>query len=1355
MTLVVGSAFVGSAASATSSPPDLPPAVDASQLDARATAKLGGAITAAEGKVTAFVELATDSGVEVEQAGGDAAAVQDAAAETEAVAAEVVPSSADANARSRSDAPARVSVVTNLISGTIVTGDAAQVRSLADDPAVVRVSLVRTHTVDNANSVAFTRALETWQSTGQTGEGVRIGIVDTGIDYTHADFGGGGTVEAYDAAYGEDGTQPIPEGSFDATKFLGGHDFAGPTYDAELADSVPMPDDNPIDSPFTTANSGHGSHVAGSAAGFGVLPDGTTFRGEYSALKSVADWQVGPGTAPGAGLYALKVFGDAGGSTNLVIPALDWASDPNGDGDFSDRLDIVNMSLGSDYGPADDPENAVVDRLSKLGTLVVNSAGNAGDLTDVGGSPGNSASALTVANSVGGPQTYDGIEVTAASDSNLVGLHAGQNSVSYVGDDVTAPVAFVGADFDGCTAFTPDQAAAVAGKIAYLWWEDDDAARVCGSVVRFNNATAAGAVGVLLPTEQSVFAAGISGNAAIPGAQMTSSTTDALLPEIEAGTLTVHIGPGLASAVVADITPDVLNTGSSRGEHGSLGIVKPDVAAPGTGILSAASGSGSEPHALSGTSMASPHVAGIAALVREANPGWDSWQIKAAVVNTATHDLYTGAGRTGLTYGPERVGSGRVDALDAVTNRTIAYDSENPALTSVAFGVVDVGDTTVVQKRTVTVKNLGSTSQRYSTSVSSASTAGGASITASPESITIPAGGQALVTLTLTADPATLSRDMDPTSVEFQAGVPRDYMTEVSGRLVLTSGEAELRVPVRAAPRLVTDLTAQDVAFASAGAETAELAVEGRGVASGGWFGLTSPFILAATSPKLEADASAGTSAATVGSGDLRYVGWASTAPSADPSSDGYLGVGIAVDSDWSNLGTVMIPVIDIDLDGDGAFDIETYVQKLQDTDITLATTVDLNSGDVVGLEHVNEFFGNVETGVFDRNVAVIPIPLGSSGMTEGVKPTLSVWTFSGLTGDMIDAVDPFTVDPFAPPVWFENNAGDFSSVLDGGESVTVHRGTGALPEQLLVLQHHNADAGARAQVVDLTSPAATATTTTLKVTGGKTVGKDATLTATVKPKAAAGTVSFLDGTTEIASAAVENGKATATAKLGAGTHSLTAVFTPDSAEYASSTSEAVVVETAQSTSKTTVTLSPSSVSFGTSSTAKVTVTGKTAAPSGKVELREGKTVLATADLTVTGLTGTASVALPNTLGKGSHTITAVYLGSADVAGSKAEATLKVKAATATVTMSAPSWKVKPGAPTQIGVAVTGPSGAPAPTGTVTVSVNFRVVAKVAASSTPVSVTVPGQRFFAVVTAVYSGDAGYSTAIDVGVLTVR
>jgi hypothetical protein len=124
-----------------------------------------------------------------------------------------------------------------------------------------------------------------------------------------------------------DGTQPIPAGSFDPAKFIGGYDFAGPLYDANTADPlpgstpVPTPDENPIDATYLSDNVGHGSHVSGTAAGYGVLPDGQTFHGDYSSLTSVADWQVGPGTAPGAQLFALKVFGDIGGSTDLATSA--------------------------------------------------------------------------------------------------------------------------------------------------------------------------------------------------------------------------------------------------------------------------------------------------------------------------------------------------------------------------------------------------------------------------------------------------------------------------------------------------------------------------------------------------------------------------------------------------------------------------------------------------------------------------------------------------------------------------------------------------------------------------------------------------------------------------------------------------------------------------------------------------------------------------------------------------------------------------------------------------------------------------------------------------------------------------
>lgn len=1066
--------------------------------DGRATDRVSRALREAEGIVTAFVQLEAPSGIETAEAGGDAADVTAAVAEVEQVAADVVP--ADAGEPADAETPAKLAVTANVVSGVVVTGDAEEIAALAEDPAVTAINLVVPKTVDNKGIDVFTRAVETWTSAGVTGEGVRIGVIDTGLDYTHATFGGPGTPEAYAEAYGADGSGPVPAGLFDETKFLGGYDFAGPLYDAggdTEAQLVPQPDENPIDAPHT-AGGGHGSHVSGTAAGFGTTADGTTFRGDYSSLTDISDWQIGPGTAPEAGIYALKVFGDVGGSTGLVVQALDWAADPNGDGDFSDHLDIVNMSLGSDLSPADDPESLFVDELSALGVLTVTSSGNGGDVTDVGGSPGNAATALTVANSVASTQTFDAIEVTEAPDASLVGTHAAQNSQSYTGtDDVTAPVSYPGATVDGCTVRNDDgtttnpllaYADQVAGTIVWLYWDDDDASRACGSADRWGNAEEAGAVGVLIGTELPVFTAGIAGNAGIPGAQLTAAATNALLPAIEASTaeapVVVHLGPSLANAafVTDPALGDTLNSGSSRGVHGSLGVVKPDVAAPGTLISSAASGTGSGRVTYSGTSMSSPHVAGIAALVAQAHPDWSPQQIKAAVMNTATHDVYSQLGQTGPVYGPERVGSGRVDAFDAVNATALAYDTENPGLVSVTFGLVDVGASPVTLTRTVTVTNTGSRPQTFATSFDQSTTAGGSTVSVSPRSVTVRPGRTATVKVTLKVDPATLSRDIDPTQVDnYLGGVPRDYVTSISGRLVLTPRSGpELRVPVQAAPRPVSELTSPAVAM-TPDQTAAPLGVEGRGVASGGWYSLMAPFGLVASSPQLEVG-DAATPPTALGAADVQHIGFTSTAPqlaaAGGDAADGVMALGISTYGEWATLGGVIVPVIDTDVDGDGVYDYETYVWKYAaDMDLTTVETYDLNTGRAVDIWTANGIDLPLDSSVFDSNVMVVPMSLAALGVDAGETPTFAVAMFSpyeGTSGGFVDAVEPFTVDPYDPPVWFEADpalaASAFWYVGAPGSDVTVHRRADVADTDLLVLHTHNDNVGTpRAQVVDLT----------------------------------------------------------------------------------------------------------------------------------------------------------------------------------------------------------------------------------------------------------------------------------------------
>ncbi|MCC2307403.1 S8 family serine peptidase [Cellulomonas chengniuliangii] len=1258
------------AGAAGAAPPDTPeagsPGGAVASSSPLAGAKVSASMADATGQVTAFVQLDAPSALDVHEDGGSADEVRAATAQVEELAEAVVPAAA-ADARTTAEEPQRISTLSNVIAGSLVSGDADALRDLASRDDVVAVYRVTARTIDNASSDAFTRALDVWQGTGQTGAGIRVGVIDTGVDYTHAAFGGPGTLEAYAAAYGTDGTGAIPADLLDGAKFLGGRDFAGPLYDADPrstlpgATTVPTPDDNPIDSLATSPNSGHGTHVAATAAGYGVQPDGTTFRGDYADLTDLSGWQVGPGSAPEAGVYALKVFGDIGGSTNLTAEALDWAADPDGDGDLNDHLDVVNLSLGASATPSDDPDNLIIDRLADLGVLSVISAGNSGDITDVAGSPGSAASSLTVANSVGSPLALDGVEVVAAPDPALLGAYPAQNSIAYTGDqDVTAPVAFLGDTVSGCASLV-SRSAEITGKIAYLYWDDDDSTRACGSGARFANAQAAGAVGVLIGTTRPVFSGGIAGNATIPGAQLTAAATATLLPALRTGEVSVHIGPSLAATVSDDTAGDVLNPGSSRGAHGSLGIAKPDVAAPGTSILSAASGSGAAAHSLSGTSMSAPHVAGIAALVRAAHPGWTPAEVKAAVMNTATHDVYTGAQRTGEVYGPQRVGSGRVDAAAAVADTVLAYSSEDPAQVSVTFGVVPVGAETVVQRKTVTVRNTGGTAVRYSTSFAAATTAGGARITTSPATITVQPGRTQLVTLTLTADPATLERELDPTSEANQGGLPREHVAALTGRLLLTSGTTELRVPVQAAPRLVSELTATGVTFPDAGATQAELALTGRGIDSGGWTSLAAPLQLAATSPRLERTPGLVTSDSSVAAGDLRAVGWASTAPQraaagADPAG-GYLGVGIAVDGEWATLGQSVLPVIDIDLDGDGAADRQTVVQKLNAaTDVTVQVTYDLATDALVDVQPINGFFGDVDTTVFDNNVMLVPLSLADVGITPGTTPTLQVWTFSQYAADPgreVDAVEPFTVDPFAPALWFDHGTADaFWSVGAAGTTMTVHRDPAAteLP-QVLVLHSHNATTTSRTQVLDVTVPEPaplSASTTTAKAASrlsGYGSGTSVAVTVTGATAAPSGVVELRAGEAVLATGtlAVNGLVGSATVALprdlAVGSHTLTVAYPGGPGVAASSTTVTHTILPALAR----LSLSTASWSAPKGSTPAVTIRAAGAdgapAPSGTVRVLVNGRTVATPVL----VDGSATFTVPKTTGPA--VISVVYGG--------------------------------------------------------------------------------------------------------------
>ena len=226
-----------------------------------------------------------------------------------------------------------------------------------------------------------------WTDLGVTGAGQTIAVIDTGIDYPHANFGGAGTRPPTTA---NDRTV-IEPGSFPTAKVVGGWDFVGNDYDAtgDNGSVTPVPDPDPLDC------AGHGSHVAGTAAGDGVLrrrhrptPAPTTRRLQRPRSRSAR------ASRPQAKLVALKVFGCAG-STDVVVDALNWVADYNAH--HADAIDVVNMSLGAPFGRADNPDAVATNNLVNAGVVVVASAGNSGPNAYITGSPAAATQAISVA----------------------------------------------------------------------------------------------------------------------------------------------------------------------------------------------------------------------------------------------------------------------------------------------------------------------------------------------------------------------------------------------------------------------------------------------------------------------------------------------------------------------------------------------------------------------------------------------------------------------------------------------------------------------------------------------------------------------------------------------------------------------------------------------------------------------------------------------------------------------------------------------------------------------------------------------------------------------------------------------
>ncbi len=341
-----------------------------------------------------MIELAAPSAAEVYASHAVAAASADALASI--TQAQIADLTAAQDALLAALAPFDVQVIfrtQRVYNGIAVRLPAERAAAVAALPGVKAIHPLIAKEPANDGALTNIGAPALWQSgvTGLTGEGVKVAVIDTGIDYLHRNFGGPGGVNL-----DNDPTVTGDAPNFPGVKVAGGYDFAGNTYNATTGavayQPIPQPDPDPVD----CYGVGHGSHVAGTIAGYGVTPDGQTYTGPYTATVDLTQLRIAPGVAPHAQLYALKVFG-CSGSSEIVDLAVEWAVDPNRDGDLRDRMDILNLSLGVSFGAPYDATAVAVENAAKTGVIIVAAAGNTGDLTYAVSSPGIADHAIAVA----------------------------------------------------------------------------------------------------------------------------------------------------------------------------------------------------------------------------------------------------------------------------------------------------------------------------------------------------------------------------------------------------------------------------------------------------------------------------------------------------------------------------------------------------------------------------------------------------------------------------------------------------------------------------------------------------------------------------------------------------------------------------------------------------------------------------------------------------------------------------------------------------------------------------------------------------------------------------------------------
>ena len=543
---------------------------------------------------------------------------------------------------------------------------------------------------DMATAISQTGADVARNEMGLTGKGVKIAIMDTGLDLDHPAF----------------------KDQQGKSRVVASYDLVG---DAFNGSNTPVPGQDTVDD-----CAGHGTHVAGIAAAAGDLP----------------------GVAPEASLGVYRVFGCTGStSSDIMIQAMERV--------LADGMDVLNMSIGASFNSWPEYPSAVAaSNLVDAGVVVAASIGNSGSGgVWAAGAPGVGDKVIGVANFM---NTHTALPAFSVSpDGQKVGysMATGAPAAPATG---SLPLAKTGTPTTADDACTPLPANSLAGKAVLIRRGS------CSFYVKAFNAQQAGAAAVVVYNN----AAGIinptvegTPPVTIPVVSITAADGAMLNARIAAGTTTLT----WTSQSVTSSNGSAANTldpSSSYGMSAKLDL-KPDLGAPGGMIRSTwpLSLIPSGYNTISGTSMASPHVAGVIALVieakRKAGQTIRAEDMRTLLQNTAQPKLWTGNPAAGILEAVHRQGAGMVNVVNAVTTKATVTPSK-----------LSLGESSNLTPQTLTINNSGNTPVTYTLSQQGALTTtgnytpkyygSGNSASFSSNTVTVPAGSSATVTVTIT-----------------------------------------------------------------------------------------------------------------------------------------------------------------------------------------------------------------------------------------------------------------------------------------------------------------------------------------------------------------------------------------------------------------------------------------------------------------------------------------------------------------------------------------------------------------------------------------------------------------------------